>query len=509
MKESDVDKQLKHETDYQTELDGITKSAGFTATGFLFAIVVSFFSNALITRTLGAEQYGLFVLATRVMDILILASVFGFNITIVRNLSFYQAQGDERAVKGIVFFSIKAVFLFAVLCAIAGLLLSGFIADQIFERPGLGKNIRILMIGIPLIALTTVFISSLTGMKHIKLTVLVSGFFNPAFMLLLVGVVAFCQSHLTGMIWMVVVAAAGGFTLSLLLLNRKYLSKTKKIVPNVNKQEMWSYATPLFFNQLFNNLLKIGPVFIMGIYLSNKEIGLYNVGYKIALLVSFSLGAFHLIFAPLMSGLFAKNDKAMIGRLYKTITKWIFAISLVVLSIIILYSHTLLGIFGAEFILGVNILLILSVGEFVNAAVGQAGNLIIVSGRPRLALINSIAATVLVIILSLLLIPTYGATGAAIAVAISISLINIVRVIELAFLEKMHPFKISFFKPLFAAVISGLLIFWLNSNLYLNAYLELALGSILFIAMFVIINLLLKLDVEDRFILDRILKYIR
>jgi O-antigen/teichoic acid export membrane protein len=509
MQTSEDQNQHSSEANYETELTGIAKSAGYTAAGFVFVILVSFFTNVLITRTLGAEQYGLFVLATRVMDMLLPAAVFGFNVTIVRNLSFYQAQRDDSMVKGIVFFSIKTVFIIAVFCAFAGLMLSDFIANQIFERPDLGKYIRILMPAIPLFALTTVFISTLNGLKRIKLTVLISSIFSPAFMFLSAGVVAYFHLHLVGMIQMVVVAALGGFILSSFFLHRKYLSRTKQITSKVNKREMWSYATPLFFNQMLNNMLKIAPIFLLGIFLSNREIGLFNVGYKIALLVSFSLGAFHLIFAPVMSGFFAKNDKAMVGRLYKTITKWIFSLSLVVLFIIILYSKTLLGIFGAEFSSGVNILLILSAGEFINATVGQAGNLIIVSGRPRLALINSIAASILVITLSLFLIPPYGSTGAAIAVAVSVSLINIARVIELVFLEKMHPFKISFFKPLLAAVTSGLLIFWLNFNLDTNAYLELALGSVLFVAMFIIISLLLKLDVEDRFILDRIMKFIR
>ncbi len=497
------------EIEYKSELIGISRGAGFTAAGFVFMLVVSFITNAIITRTLGAEQYGLYVLATRVMDILQLVAIFGFGATIVRNLSFYLARNDQPKAKGIIVFSQKAVLMISLAVAVIGFATAKIIAVNLFNRPELSTMIRILMLAIPLAAVATVYVSSLNGLKHIRLTVLVSNFFNPALMLVFVSIIAIAGLNLEAMIWSIVLTATGGLIISRVLIGNIYLRKTKHLNPETNKEEIWNYATPLFFNQLFNKAINLAPIFIMGIYLENTQIGIFNVGFRIALLVSFSLAAFHLIFAPVMSGLFAKNDKAMIGRLYKTITKWIFSISLVVLFIIILYSKTLLGIFGAEFSSGVNILLILSAGEFVNAAVGQAGNLIIVSGRPRLALINSVAASVLVIILSLLLIPPYGSTGAAIAVAVSISLINIARVIELVFLEKMHPFKTSFFKPLLAAVISGLVIFWLNSNLNINAYLELALGSVLFIAMFIIISLLLKLDVEDRFILDRILKYIR
>lgn len=81
-----------HESDYKSELIGISKGAGLTALGFVFMLIASFFTNALITRTLGADQYGLFVLATRVMDTLLLIAVFGFGTTLVRNLAHYQAK---------------------------------------------------------------------------------------------------------------------------------------------------------------------------------------------------------------------------------------------------------------------------------------------------------------------------------------------------------------------------------------------------------------------------------
>ncbi|MCF8365950.1 MAG: oligosaccharide flippase family protein [Bacteroidales bacterium] len=498
-----------HEEEYRNELTGISKGAGFTALGFVFMLIASFFTNALITRTLGAGQYGLYVLATRVMDILQLVAIFGFGTTIVRNLSFFYARDQQAKVKGIIVFSQKAIVVISSAVAVIGFVTAEIVAVNLFDRPELSSLIRILMLAIPVASVATVYISSLTGLKQIRVTVLLSNFFNPALMLMFVSIIAFAGLNLEAIIWSIVLAAICGLIVSRVLLSNIYLRKVRQLKPRVNKKEVWNYATPLFFNQLFNKAINLVPIFIMGLYQDNTQIGIFNVGFRIALLVSFSLAAFHLIFAPVMSGLFAKNDRAMIGRLYKTITKWIFSISLVVLFIIILYSKTLLGIFGPEFITGGNILLILSAGEFVNAAVGQAGNLIIVSGRPRLALVNSVAASVLVIILSLILIPTYGATGAAIAVAVSISLINIVRVIELVFLEKIHPFKINFFKPLLAAVISGLLIFLFNSSLKTNAYLELVLGSLLFIAIFVIINLLLKPDAEDKFIINRILKFIR
>jgi O-antigen/teichoic acid export membrane protein len=495
------------ETRYKNELVGITKNAGLTAFAYLFLIVVSFFTNAVITRTLGADDYGMFVLATRILDVLILVATFGFGATIVRNVSFYHARNDHRQVKGIITFSAKTVFVISLAVVALGFLSADLIAGRVFDRPELARYIRILALSVPIAVLTTVFVSSLNGLKRINQTLLIANFLTPSTLLILVIIAAIFSPVLHTMIWIIVATGIGGLILSFYLLRKTYLKDVAALQPEVNRSEMWKYAVPMFFNQLFNSTMRLVPVFVMGIYLTNFEIGIFNVGFKIALLVSFSLSAFHLIFAPVMSGLFAKNEKAMIGRLYKTVTKWIFSASLMVYSIIILYSETLLAFFGTEFTAGVLVMLILATGELINATVGQAGNLLILSGRPRIAMYNSIATFVLVTLLSLLLIPLKGATGSALAVAISVSLINIARVIELIWFEKMHPFKWSFLKPLVAAAVSFTFIYTLNVIVNINPYLKLLAGSAAFSIIFVALNWMMKLDIEDNFILNHITGY--
>ncbi len=57
------------------------------------------------------------------------------------------------------------------------------------------------------------------------------------------------------------------------------------------------------------------------------------------------------------------------------------------------------------------------------------------------------------ITLNLLLIPVYGAVGAAIATAISVSSVNFLRVLQIYSLFKIHPFNGKYLLPILASFI--------------------------------------------------------
>ena len=103
--------------------------------------------------------------------------------------------------------------------------------------------------------------------------------------------------------------------LSYYFLNKKYFNLNRNLKPQVDKKELLQFSIPLYFNQFLNNGIRFIPIFIMGIFLTDKDIGIFNVGFRIAMLVSVSLGAFRLIFSPTISSLFAKDNKQLINQL--------------------------------------------------------------------------------------------------------------------------------------------------------------------------------------------------
>ena len=97
--------------------------------------------------------------------------------------------------------------------------------------------------------------------------------------------------------------------------------------------------------------------------------------------------------------------------------------------------------FGDAYAHGATALQILAAGQLVNAATGPLGQVINMSGRPYLTLMNNAAVSVLNIVACLILIPRYGITGAACSTTAAITLVNLIKLVQVRKLFGISPFQ--------------------------------------------------------------------
>ena len=214
------------------------------------------------------------------------------------------------------------------------------------------------------------------------------------------------------------------------------------------------------------------------------------------------LSAFNMIFAPTISKLYGRNEKETLEKLFKTVTKWVFTLSFAVFLAIVLFAKPILSIFGQGFVIGAFALLILSFARLIDAGVGSVGYIIMMTGRPKINLFNSSLLCIITVIMNLLLIPKYGIIGAAIGTAFSIAIINILRLLEVYFFERIHPYQKSFIKPLASGILAASIVYCLGQFFPYdhNIFLSFAFG-ILFLGLYILFLRFFVLDDADRYIL--------
>ena len=195
-------------------------------------------------------------------------------------------------------------------------------------------------------------------------------------------------------------------------------------------------------------------ILLLGYFRTSAEVGIYDVALRVALLVELPLAVSNFVFAPLIGEMYAKGDLDRLQELFKTVTKWVFTASFLVFLTAIFLAKPILGMFGPEFIAGVPVLFILGFSQLINASTGAVGWVLIMSGYSTLHLLNSVLSALLTIIFSFLLMPGYGMIGAAIAVGSVYILVNLVRLAEVFFILKIHPYRWDFFKPIVAGLIT-------------------------------------------------------
>jgi O-antigen/teichoic acid export membrane protein len=115
----------------------------------------------------------------------------------------------------------------------------------------------------------------------------------------------------------------------------------------------------------------------------------------------------------------------------------------------------LLSIFGHRFEVGATVVVVLALGKLVDSATGPCGLMLNMSGHPSLSLFDNVLVLVANVALNIWLIPHYGIEGSAFAWAISLALVNVLRVLQVKKVLDMFPFGIGEAKALVAAVAAG------------------------------------------------------
>lgn len=150
---------------------------------------------------------------------------------------------------------------------------------------------------------------------------------------------------------------------------------------------------------------------------------------------------FNTVFAPKISKLFHLGKIEELKSIYVKGTRVLSIFSFLVVLCIFFGNEIILNIFGHEFVRGQTSLILRSLGQFVNIAVGSVWFMLSMTGEPKFQMYANIIAFVLNILLNFALIPIYGINGAAFASMITLMFINIMGYIIVSQRFKVKVFK--------------------------------------------------------------------
>ena len=133
------------------------------------------------------------------------------------------------------------------------------------------------------------------------------------------------------------------------------------------------------------------------------------------------------------------------------------------------------------------VLIILAFGNLVDAGVGSVNYLLVMTGRPRVIMLNTVSTVVVNILLAFWLVPRYFTTGAAIAAALTVIILNIVGLIEVYWIMGIHPYRLDILKPIASGGVAAL-VGWLLTRFVHVGYGHVAIfGALALIIPFVVV----------------------
>lgn len=486
------------------------KGSGILTVGKLVEYVGRFVIAFLLARVLGAEEFGIYSLALSAAAIVSTISLLGMDDAALRNIAVYASQKDDKSLWG----TLQLTFVFTIsMSIILGIVLFYFadsIAKIIFSEPLLASMLRLVALIVPILTLSEMLVFATRGFKRMDYGVIAQDFIQlPIRIVLLVILALLNLNAFTAMITFGVADLTASIAL-VFFLNKEFPLKRPLKAAKRDVRGLLNFSLPFWFSDILNTVRNNIQVMMLGSLSTISSAGIFTIVSRVNLLSIITYRSVQTSIRPIIAELQSKNRWNDVGHLYQTSTRWALLVNIPMTLIMILFSEEILLIFGESFKEGGLALAILAVSEFVKVLTGMSGTIIDMSGLNRLKMVNTTIQVVLAVGLNVYLIPRWGLLGAAVAVFVSIAIMNVIRMVQVYVIYKLLPFNRLLLKPFFAGFAALIAVLLIDQTLTVeHNLLSLLIGTAVVITVYVGILQNLGLPEDDKLVINRTINKIR
>lgn len=404
---------------------------------FLFktiGFVAGYFFTLIVTRTLGAESWGIFSLSLSILTIFSVISRLGMDTAVLKLVSEMNAKGEQYFLVGVYRKVLITVFFWGGILTLLLYFSSDLIAQYIFKNKNLGFPFRISALGIIPFSAILIFSEGFRGLKQITHFAFFQFVAKFLFSIIFYLPIYYLTMHQSAPLISFISALYISLIISYFLWirqNKSFLlkEKNKKNTLYDSTLKIINFSLPFFITSSVLFINGYTDTIMLGIFTTEKEVGIYNVVLKLAAANSFILAAINSISAPKFSELHGTGNHKRLKELVQKSTKLIFYTSLPLIVLFFAFPEILLKMFGPEFIEAKYALYFLTVGSFINAISGSVGYLINMTGKQHVTKNILLTGALINVTLNYFLIPLYGINGAAFASMISMAFWNLTMVL--------------------------------------------------------------------------------
>lgn len=397
----------------------VIHGASISFTVKVIAAILGFVLNVILARLMGASNAGLYFLAFTVVTIAATLGQAGLRNTFVRFTASNSTVANWVKVKGIYKKGILTATVVSVVTSLSMFLLASWMAKHLFKKPEMTEVLLWMALSVVPFALYMLFSSLLQGLKRILEAMLVLSVLNPAFMII-GSMILVPLKGVIGATWAFFLAAILTLIISIWRWN-KATPQLKGITGHFETSEMLKSSIPLFWVSILNLVIFWSSNLMLGMWATSADVGIFSVANRTSHLTNFILVAVNSIAAPKFAALFHEGDFKTLERVVRNSTKIMTVMASPALLLFIIFPGFVMAIFGSEFAENGLILMILGIGQFINVSTGSVGYLLVMCGQERIWRNNLVLSASINLVLNVTLIPSYGAIGAAIATAITLS----------------------------------------------------------------------------------------
>lgn len=397
-------------------------SANIAGTGLAFLVVV------VLARTLGPDGYGVYAFVIALIQLLGIPALLGLPQLMVRETARAEARGEWGRMRGLWRWSTGAVALFSLVIASSAALVLAVLGDRVDETRAVSLLVGLLLI--PLLALGNLRGAALRGLRRVVLGLLPEHVLRPGLLVLfVVSAIIFgpVQSTPIAAVALHILAAAIAFAVGALLLYRaRPVALIARPEPVYQPRQWLAAAVPLAFIVGLQIINQNTDILMLGLLRQDVEVGVYRVAAQLALAVGIVFTAVNLVVAPYIVRLHAQGDHQRLQLVATRSARVALTFAFPAVAVLTIFGREVIGLlFGEAYTVGGLTLVILSWGQLVKAVTGCVATLLNMVGLERETLRGLAIAAIVNITLNLLLIPSFGIEGAAVASTVALITWNV------------------------------------------------------------------------------------
>ena len=500
-------------------LPHVARGALINFSGLFARMAFVYVFTFLLARVLPVDQVGQYFLMVTIVSLVGLAALVGLDYGVVRYVALYAGEGRIAQARQTLWASL-VVGVPVGLVFMAAVIWQAPLISKLFFGSAAGSvtALRFFALEIPLLVAARLFNVTTQGMHKMQYQVYSRDMGEQVLKVGFSAVVLALGAGLLGVVWANVVAVALAAVLSLYYALRVLTRAAGSIrtdagttnLPADNRESppespakaMLRYAYPLALANIMVALWLQVDTLMLGLLGTTEDVGYYGVAIKVSLAGAKIITAFAIVFTPVIADLWNRGKYDELQKLYTTVSRWIFMLSFPLFLIMVFFSGPVMRIFGAGFTVAGGTLVILAVGQLMNASTGAAGIMVLMSGRSKLELLNVLSTLIVDTLLCYLLIPRYGLNGAAIANMTSLGLVNIMRIVEIKIFMHMFGYDRSYLKPVLAGLTGAIAGLFLSRVFFVNiGSKQLAVLAAAILLFYVVTIIVLGLDENDKIVL--------
>jgi O-antigen/teichoic acid export membrane protein len=384
----------------------------------VFGILSSIAISIILARLLGAELLGAINLINTFVTVAVTISLLGINNVLIREISINS--GDKESLKSIIYSCVGITLISSTIITVISMFVLTIYSDWKLSYIESVRHVAILMtLSIPLITISRLMSSILNGLNRIWQ----SKVFEDSLSFFIIITLLVVTIIIKGEIRIIDVASIYLISRAVtLFLSLNYVGKLTFFPhPYTNKLALLKK----YFNQTISFIpVSIGSILystsdiiLLGLIAGTREVALYVIAVKLSSIIMIILQVTNSSIAPRIASLYPEGKIKDINTLTHQVTRVISIVSSFYALIFIFFGNSILSLWGSEFVNSYSLVIILLCGQLINSYTSCAGTVLNMCGGQKTHSKITLIMVFAHISLNILLIPYFGAKGAAIATA--------------------------------------------------------------------------------------------